>query len=276
MDKTINAISLFSGIGAFENAAKLVFEENYITHKFIEINSYAQKVLKTHFPEVPIHSDIRDYKPPKPGSLGNNTLLVGGFPCTGTSGAGHRTGLDHPESSLWWEFYRVIVELRPRFIIIENPSGLIKRGLRTILASLSMAGYSYEIEMFTIAMFGAPHRRERIFIIAYDTSNFNDLRQLRQFESWADNVGNDIERTKAIITRSQVESQICSVVNGVSPELSGLHFSGWWRMNPPPDIGIEKGVKGRREAVSLVGRSICLPQAICTLLRLKFLLNLEV
>jgi DNA (cytosine-5)-methyltransferase 1 len=271
VNKTINAISLFSGIGSFEFAAKLVFEDSYVTQQFVEINKYAQTVLKTHFPSVPIHSDITTYNPPKPGSLGDTTVIVGGFPCKSTSNGGKRTGIAGSESILWWEMYRVIVEFRPRFVIIENPIGLVHRGLRTILGALRMVGYSTEVEMFTIAQFGAPHRRERIFIIAY----FNDLRQRRQFEPWANNARNDIERTKAIITRSQVEPQICSVVSRVSPELSGLYLDGWWKMNPPPDIGVAKGLKGRREAVSLVGRSICLPQAIATLLRLKFLIDLD-
>jgi DNA (cytosine-5)-methyltransferase 1 len=267
----INAISLFSGIGSFETAAKLVFEENYVTHQFVELNSYAQTVLKNHFPEVPIHSDIRDYHPPKPASLGKNTLLIGGFPCRNTSNSGKREGLDGSESGLWWEMYRVIVEFRPDFVVIENPEGVIHRGLRTILGALHLAGYKTEVEMFSCSEFGAPHKRSRIFIIAY----FNDLWQRRGFEPWATTVRNDIERTRAIITRSQTQSQICSLVSRVSPELSGLHLDGWWLENPPPDIGVEKGVKGRREAVSVVGRSIAIPQSVACLVRLKFLLSLN-
>jgi DNA (cytosine-5)-methyltransferase 1 len=270
LDKTINAISLFSGIGSFETAAKLVFEEQYITHQFVELNFYAQTVLKTHFPEVPIHSDIRDYVPPKPGSLGNNTAIVGGFPCKSTSNGGKRTGIAGSESILWWEFYRVIVEFRPRFIIIENPEGLVHRGLRTILGALRMAGYSFEVEMFSCKEFGAPHKRSRLFIIAYT----DNLWERRGWQSWSATARNDIEITRAITTRSKNQPEICPFDDVVSPELSELHFSGWWRMNPSPDIGVAKGLKNRREAVSLVGRSIAIPCAVTCLLRLKFLLNL--
>jgi DNA (cytosine-5)-methyltransferase 1 len=270
MNKIVNAISLFSGIGAFEVAALLVFEENYKTHQFCEINETAQKVLKTHFPEVPIHSDIRDYHPPQRGSFREPTVIVGGFPCKNTSNSGKREGLDGSESGLWWEFYRVIVEFRPDFVIIENPEGLLHRGLRTILGALRMAGYKAEVEMFTAAEFGAPHKRSRIFIIAYH----NDLWNRQKFKPWSDYVRDDIERTRDIITRSQIEPEICTLASRISPELSGLHLDGWWKMNPPPPIGVEKGLKGRREAVSLVGRSIAIPCAITAFLRLKFLLSL--
>ncbi|MBO1063325.1 MULTISPECIES: DNA cytosine methyltransferase [Nostocales] len=85
--QTFKAISLFSGIGAFELAAKWVFGEQYQTLQFVEINPIAQKVLQSHFLNVPIWNDILTYHPPTPKKLGFPLIVVGGFPCTNTSNA---------------------------------------------------------------------------------------------------------------------------------------------------------------------------------------------
>ena len=79
------------------------------------------KVVRSHFPGVPIHSDIRDYHP-EPGEF---DIISCGFPCTGTSNAGTRTGLQHPASSLWREGFRCLIEAQPRFCIMEQPEGFI-------------------------------------------------------------------------------------------------------------------------------------------------------
>ena len=132
-------LDLFSGIGGFSLAAKQL--GGIRTTQFVEIDPDAQTVLRSHFPGVPIHSDIRDYHP-EPGEF---DLLTMGFPCTGTSNAGTRTGLKHPASSLWREGLRCLIEAQPRFCIIEQPEGVIRRGLRAIVGGLSLAGYAWEI-----------------------------------------------------------------------------------------------------------------------------------
>ena len=133
------------------------------TTQFVEIDPDSQSVLKDNFPGIPIHSDVRTYHPPS----AKFELVTAGFPCTGTSNAGSRTGLDHPESKLWRQAARVYIESGARYLVIEQPEGILNRGIRAILGFFKMAGMRAEIGCYTAAQFGAAHKRLRIFILAY-------------------------------------------------------------------------------------------------------------
>jgi len=269
----MQAISLFSGIGGFELAAQLVFGDRYQTFQFVEINPNAQKVLQFHFPNIPIWSDIRSYHPPRSGKLGFPTIVVGGFPCTDTSGAGKKQGLAGKESGLWWEMYRVIVECQPDFIIIENPKGIIHRGLRTILGALRMAGFEAEVEIVSASECGAPHERQRVFVIAH-LHNLQ-LKQRKGWTCWSDQVGKHLAIAKSFISYPETQSRVLSVDARNPAYLVGLHYENWWRYNPPPaNIGLPRYTPGRAEAVTLAGLSICVPQATVPLMRLQFLAHL--
>ncbi|MEG4960288.1 MULTISPECIES: DNA cytosine methyltransferase [unclassified Microcoleus] len=277
----MQAISLFSGIGGFELAAQLVFGDGadaprklrYQTFQFVEINPYAQKVLQSHFPNIPIWSDIRTYHPPKLRQLGFPTIVIGGFPCTNTSNAGKKQGLAGTESGLWWEMYRVIVEAQPDFVIIENPKGVIHRGLRTILGALRMAGFEAEVEIISASECGAPHERQRCFIIAH-LHNLQ-LKQRKGWQGWSDQVGKHLAIAKSFTKYPEVKSRGLPVVNGIPPYLAGLHYDHWWKFTPPPtNPGVEPRTPGRAEAITLAGLSICVPQATVPLMRLQFLASL--
>ncbi|MEG4970543.1 DNA cytosine methyltransferase [Microcoleus sp. B6-A1] len=269
----MQAISLFSGIGGFELAAQLVFGERYQTFQFVEINPYAQKVLQSHFPNIPIWSDIKTYHPPKLRQLGFPTMVIGGFPCTNTSNAGKKEGLAGSESGLWWEMYRVIVEAQPDFVIIENPKGVIHRGLRTILGALQMAGFDTEIEIVSASECGAVHERQRVFIVAY-LHNLS-LQQRKGWQGWSEQIGRSIEIARSFTSYPETESRTVSVDASVSPYLAGLHYENWWRMNPSPvSPGVEPRTPGRAQAITLTGLSICIPQATVPLMRLQFLAHL--
>jgi DNA (cytosine-5)-methyltransferase 1 len=174
-------LDLFAGIGGFSLAAEKLGRIE--TRQFVEIDPDAWSVLRSNFPEVPIHPDIRDYH----AERGEFDLITCGFPCTGTSRAGRREGLSHPESALWREGIRILIECRPRFFIIENPEGIAARGLRAVLGGLRMAGYAWEIERVTAEECGAGHRRPRLFIISYpdhEQERFQQTRgenQMREF-----------------------------------------------------------------------------------------------
>lgn len=276
----MQAISLFSGIGGFELAAELVFGDDlpsrklrYQTFQFVEINPYAQKVLQFHFPNIPIWSDIRTYHPPKLGQLGFPTIVVGGFPCTDTSNAGKKQGLAGAESKLWWEMYRVIVEAQPDFVIIENPTGIIDRGLRTILGALRLAGFEAEVEIVSASECGAPHERQRVFVIAY--ANHLAIESRQGWTGWSTQIGAHIEIARSFVSYPETQPRTVSLVNGFSPYLAGVHYEWWWRYNPPPlNVGVPRNTPGRVEAVSLVGKSIVPIQAAVPLMRLQFLAHL--
>lgn len=167
MNETLRHLDLFSGCGGFTLAGERT-RGKVETTQFVELDPDAIAVLKDQWPEIPIHQDARGFHC-YPGQF---DLITAGFPCTGTSNAGTRTGLEHPESALFREVLRIIWECKPKFAIIEQPLGFIDRGLRAVLGGLRMVGYQSEVETISAAELGAAHRRERLFIISYPNSQF--------------------------------------------------------------------------------------------------------
>ena len=178
--------SLFSGIGGLD----LGFERAGFTPLwFCEIEPYPRSILKKHWPEVPCYEDVtilsytmrigcgeesraqqRTERISENGEakrIERPDVLIGGFPCQDISMAGKGAGLDGARSGLWWEFHRLIGEFRPRYAVMENVAALVVRGLPEVLGSLSEIGYDAEWTIVSAASVGAPHIRERIFIVAY-------------------------------------------------------------------------------------------------------------
>ena len=161
--KKLKLIDLFSGGGGFSYAAeKLV--GGYETIQFVEIDSYCQKVLKKHWPTVPIHDDIKTYKP-KPNSA---SVIVGGFPCTDISTAGKGLGITkETRSGLFYELMRVVCLVRPKYVILENVSAILNNGMGTVLEELSKARYDAEWSTFRASDYvRACHHRDRWWLIA--------------------------------------------------------------------------------------------------------------
>jgi len=157
----VNHGSLFTGIGGFD----LGFEWAGIETVWqVEINPYCQKVLELRFPHAKRYSDIR-----KVGkhNLERVDIISGGFPCQDISIAGKGAGIDGSRSGLWSEMHRIIGELRPRVAVIENVPMLIHRGLRRVLTDLAKIRYDAEWQIVGADDIGAPHRRKRIWIVAY-------------------------------------------------------------------------------------------------------------
>jgi len=157
----MNHVDLFSGIGGFALAAEWT---GFKTVVFCEKDEFCQKVLQKHWPEVPIIPEIRDFDGTK---WRGTTLLTGGFPCQPFSLAGKRKGKDD-DRYLWPEMFRVIKEAKPRWILAENVAGILKVALDTVLADLESEGYSAGAVVIPAASVNAPHRRDRVWIIAYN------------------------------------------------------------------------------------------------------------
>jgi DNA (cytosine-5)-methyltransferase 1 len=157
-------LDLFSGIGGFALAAKW---NGYRTVGFCDNEPYAQAVLKKHWPEVPCHKDIREVR----GDLyAGVTLLTGGFPCQPFSVAGKQRGKDD-NRYLWPEMCRVIREARPAWIIGENVAGIVNLALDTVCADLEAEGYEVEPIIIPACAVDAPHRRDRVWIIARNVAD---------------------------------------------------------------------------------------------------------
>lgn len=154
--------SLFCGIGGFD----LGLERAGMQCAWqVEIDPYAQKVLAKHWPDVRRHADVCTF-PPKEGDW-QVDVICGGFPCQDISYAGKGAGLAGARSGLWYEFARIIGDLRPRYVIVENVSALLNRGMGEVLGTLASLGYDAEWHVIPASAVGAPHRRERVWIIAH-------------------------------------------------------------------------------------------------------------
>jgi len=160
-------LDLFSGIGGFALAARWA---GFETIGFCEIDKYAQKVLKKNFPGVPIYEDVTKLNGDQFKDI---YLLTGGFPCQDISIAGKGAGLDGERSGLWTELHRIISEVRPKYALIENVPALTFRGGTRVIGDLTEIGYDCEWQIVGADDVGAPHRRKRIWIVAYSQSNDN-------------------------------------------------------------------------------------------------------
>jgi DNA (cytosine-5)-methyltransferase 1 len=130
-----------------------------------ESDPYCQRVLRKHWPDIPLHEDVRTLTAP-----GRVDVLAGGFPCQDVSVAGRRAGIGGERSGLWSEFARLVGDLRPQYVFVENVPGLLVRGMGTVLGDLAALGYDAEWDCLPAAAFGAPHLRARIFVLAYPDS----------------------------------------------------------------------------------------------------------
>src|SRR5580765_7038727 len=180
-------LDLFSGIGGFSIGLE---RAGMRTVAFCEIDPYCRRVLARHWPTVPVYGDIRTLTAkqiladaawdvcPEQTTSGTKRQRVGqggqfiegicgGFPCQDISVAGKGAGIGGERSGLWSEYRRLVGELRPRYVIVENVSAMLGRGLSTVLGDLAALGYDAEWHCIPASAVGAPHRRDRVWIVGY-------------------------------------------------------------------------------------------------------------
>jgi len=237
-------LALFSGIGGFSIASDYVFEN--IEHIFVEIDPFCQAVLKKHWPESYIHGDIKTFtnteskqnRGVQQSGVQSNIrdsyqLLTGGFPCQPFSAAGRRQGTAD-DRYLWLEMFRVIREFKPTWVIAENVGGLVTWSEGMVLEQVctDLEGEGYEVQPLIIpaVSVNAPHRRDRVWIIANRTSG-------RQWSSQPKgNTSRESEETTGSSNRDatnsgwnknwiEVATQLCGVDDGLPAELDGLKLS---------------------------------------------------
>ena len=162
---TLTVGSLFSGIGGLDLGLERA-GMRLIWHS--EIDPYATRVLAKHWPEVPNYGDIKlirwnDVEPPD--------VLCGGYPCQPFSTAGYRRG-EHDPRHLWPWVRDAISELRPKYAILENVRGHLTMGGAAVIGDLATIGYDAEWDIVPASSVGAPHRRDRLFIVAYPSGRY--------------------------------------------------------------------------------------------------------
>ena len=157
--------SLFAGIGGLDLGLERAGMECLWQ---VEINDYATQVLERHWPGVRRHRDVRTFPPAGDWSV---DLICGGFPCQDISYAGRGAGLEGERSGLFFEAIRVVRQLRPRYVLLENVAALLTRGLDRVHGELATLGYSSESHCIPAAAVGAPHIRDRVFVLAHAIGN---------------------------------------------------------------------------------------------------------
>ena len=180
----MRVLDLFSGIGGFSLGLE---QAGMTTVAFCEIDPFCRSVLRKHWPKVPQYDDIR--------TLSADTLerdgitvefIAGGFPCQDISVAGRGAGLKGERSGLWREYARLIREIRPRGVLVENVSALLGRGIGDVLGDLAESGYDAEWCCIPAWAVGLPHNRDRVWIVAHAREK-RGLGSGQQSFSWVEN-----------------------------------------------------------------------------------------
>ena len=218
MNEKLRVLDIFSGIGGF--SLGLERTGGFETVAFCEIDPYCRAVLRKHWPHVKQYEDVRTL----PLARGMADVVTAGFPCQDISFAGEGAGLAGERSGLWWKVRRAIRVVRPRLALLENGAALLGRGMGTVLGSLAAIGYDAEWHCIPLARLGAPHERDRCWIIATNTYETRCKDSQRRH-------GHAKQNWRSMLTpghaqrRSQhwqVEPPLVRVVHGISGQMDGI------------------------------------------------------
>ena len=265
----LKVLDLFSGIGGF--SLGLEKTEGFETVAFCEIDPHAKKVLEKHWPKVPIFEDVKKLKATE---LGLVDMICGGFPCQDISVAGLQKGLEGARSGLWKEFERLIKEIKPRYVLIENVANLRSKGLNQVLKDLWKIGYDSEWHIISARSIGACHLRERVWIIAYphDSGRGKQLRPISEEKEFSASElcgprysskdfanSNNFRLWKPFTTEKAAQGWWAKATSG---------FRDWWEIESPicgVDAGLSRGLdKNRSQRIKQLGNTVVpqIPQLI--------------
>jgi DNA (cytosine-5)-methyltransferase 1 len=255
----VRLLDLFSGIGGFSLAAQWVWGDELEIVAFCEIDKFCQKVLKKHWPDVPIIEDVRDVKVIQKsinpidgrtetkggqtinGNLGttsnfrNIDLLTGGFPCQPFSVAGKRKGKED-NRFLWPEMFRIIKEIRPRWVVAENVAGIVRMALDDCLSDLEGEGYSTQAVIIPACAVNAPHRRDRVWIVAYTQGRESREQETGDGRKSLIGAGQDVaDNAKSGLSESRFAGKWKQGTERTGGLDNRLSFSNWW--STESDVG---------------------------------------
>jgi DNA (cytosine-5)-methyltransferase 1 len=265
-------LDLFSGIGGF--SLGLEATGGFETKAFCDIEKYPRQVLQKHWPHVKQYEDIKElnYERLKADGIDSIDIITGGYPCQPFSIAGRKKGEEDPRH-LWPEYFRLVKELRPTWVIGENVSGHIKLGLDTVIEDLESEDYAVRPFSISASSIGANHQRERIWILAHSRrsqwpraeqrgENENETRQenANQFERSSSTSEVDVANTndERLQRQWQSRNQFTSRFNSSresSEEGQGTVGQGWWESEP--NMGrVAHGIPKRVDRLKSLGNSL--------------------
>jgi DNA (cytosine-5)-methyltransferase 1 len=266
----MNILDLFSGIGGFSLGLESV---GMHTVAFCEQDGYARQVLRKHWPDVWLYDDVKTLtaKRLKADGIGPIDLICGGFPCQDISCAGKGAGIEGSRSGLWSEYARIIREVRPRWVIAENVPALRGRGADRVLDDLGRAGYTAWPLVVGALHAGAPHQRQRVWIVAHASGNGRVI----QGSSVKGRIGPQHEGRR--VPQSARRDRISGTVSySASPGFQARRsdrmgkggksasgpapYHGGWRIEP--DVGrVAHGVPSRVDRLRCLGNAV-VPQVV--------------
>jgi len=245
-------LDLFAGIGGF--SLGLEATGGFETTAFCELDKKAQLVLKKHWPDVPIYEDIKELTYERLQADGNvPSVITGGFPCQDISCAGKAKGILAERSGLWSEMFRLIRDVRPTWAIIENVSALRSKGLTLVLQNLCEIGYMCEWHCIPASAVGAPHQRDRIWIVAYPLSECPQPRIRETLSRWKDSEASDTEPCCGSTGRDTLLSEFCDEER--SHDILGIFHQDFWAVEP--NVGrVAHGIPKRVDRLKQLGNSV--------------------
>ncbi len=231
MKEPYRVLSLFAGIGGFDLGLERT--GGFKTVAFCEIDPFCQRVLAKHWPGVPCYDDVRTLTSDRLRTDGIAVdVICGGFPCQDVSCTGKLAGMDEgTRSGLWSEIIRLVREIRPRFVLVENVANLLSGPserpggwFSRILGDLAECGFDAEWENIPAAAVGAPHPRERVWIVAYP---------------------------------SQVDAPDCLEASRISVQLRGVFGRDWsdWE-NKPEILRVDDGLSSPLGGFGALGNAV--------------------
>lgn len=243
--------SLFSGIGGFDLAAK---QAGYTNIFQVEKDPWCLKILKKNFPDVRRYQDITQFD----GKPYENKidLLTGGFPCQPFSLAGKRRGMQD-NRYLWPEMLRVIGEIKPSIVIGENVAGIVSLALDQVLIDLENIGYTTETFVIPAGAINAPHRRDRVWIIAY-TKTFQNIyaRRIATFKNQTKS-----KNTKNVVLSDTLSPRLSqcqpSTIGGKKRRHVRRAYAGGNYWESKPGVGrVADGISNRLDRIKGLGNAI--------------------
>jgi DNA (cytosine-5)-methyltransferase 1 len=246
----MNVLDLFSGVGGFSLGLE---RAGFRTVAFCEIEPYCRAVLRKHWPEVPIYEDVRTLTADQLGADGIAAdVICGGFPCQDISLAGRGAGLDGDRSGLWSEYRRLIAEVRPRFVIIENSPALRTRGADRVIADLEEIDYTCEPFVVGAIHVGAPHRRQRAWLVAHANGLEHKISSPAQQRTTAAELPADLDGERLEI-----------VLDGHAGQLAPAIRAHAWSFEPDV-VRVAYGVPSRAHRIKALGNAVVpqIPEAI--------------